>query len=332
MEFTFLGTSSGAPTMDRNVTGLAVRIDGHWDLFDCGEATQHQLLRTPLSLSKLQRIFISHLHGDHCFGLFGLLGSRSMDGSSTPLTIFGPPGLQTMIETVLAASSTHLTYPTEINEVHPNGGRVIDDDAMTVDAVPLTHRVTSLAWSIRERDRPGKFDVDAARAAGVPEGPLFGRLQRGESVELDDERTIDPVDVTGPSRPGRHIVIAGDNAAPAALFERTEGADVAVHEATYTEPVLETLGDDRGHSTAARVARAAHAHGVDNLILTHFSPRYADHGDGPTIDDVRDEARQHFDGGLHLASDLDRIEIAHDGRSIHPTPGTTGTKASPAAC
>jgi len=316
MELTFLGTSSGAPTMDRNVTGLALRTGGHWDLFDCGEATQHQLLRTSLSLSKLRRIFISHLHGDHCFGLFGLLGSRSMDGSTTPLTIFGPPGLRTMIDAVLQASSTHIAYPMEVHEVAPDGGRVIDDEAMTVDAVPLTHRVTSLAWSMRERERPGQFNVEAARSAGVPEGPMFGRLQRGEAVELEDGRRVAPDDVTGPSRPGRRILIAGDNASPAALFEQAEGADVAVHEATYTEPVLTTLGDDRGHSTAARVASAAQRHGVRNLILTHFSPRYADHGDGQTIDDVRHEALHHFDGGLYLANDFDRISISRDGTSI----------------
>lgn len=316
MELTFLGTSSGAPTMDRNVTGLALRSGKHWDLFDCGEATQHQLLRTPLSLSKLRRIFISHLHGDHCFGLFGLLGSRSMDGSTTPLTIFGPRGLRAMVDVVLTASATHLTYPLEIHEIGDEGGRVIDDDAMTIDAVPLTHRVTSLAWSMRERERPGLFDVDAARAAGVPEGPMFGRLQRGEMVELDDGRIVRPGAVTGPSRPGRRIVIAGDNAAPAALFERTEGADVAVHEATFTEPVLATLGDDRGHSTAARVAIAAQENGVRNLILTHFSPRYADYGSGLQITDVGDEARQHFSGDLRLARDFDRIEISSDGATM----------------
>lgn len=305
--------------MQRNVTGLALRIDGHWDLFDCGEATQHQLLRTPLSLFKLRRIFISHLHGDHCFGLFGLLGSRSMDGSTAPLTVFGPIGLRAMVDAVLTASETHLTYPLELHEVGPAGGFVFADDAMSVDALPLTHRVTSLAWSLRERERPGHFDVESARAAGVPDGPMFGRLQRGEAVDLDDGRRVEPGTVTGPSRPGRRLIISGDNAAPDALFERTGGADVAVHEATYTEPVLAKLGDDRGHSTAARVAIAAQERGVRNLILTHFSPRYADHpdnGSGLTIDAVRDEARQHFDGGLHLARDFDRIEISHDGLSI----------------
>ncbi len=317
MELTFLGTSSGAPTTERNVTGVALRVDGHWDLFDCGEATQHQLLRTPLSLFKLRHVFISHLHGDHCFGLFGLLGSRSMDGATTPVTVFGPPGLRAMVETVLTASSTHLVFPLDIHEVDPAGERTVDSAGMTIDAVSLTHRVTSFAWSLREADRPGHFDVEAARAARVPEGALFGRLQRGESVELDDGRLVEPHEVVGPARTGRRIVIAGDNSAPASLFERTEGADVAVHEATFTEPVLAALGDDHGHSTAARVARAAQSTGVRNLVLTHFSPRYGPPGSsGQSIDEVRDEAREHFDGGLHLAADFDRIEISHDGASI----------------
>ncbi len=316
MELTFLGTSSGVPTSDRNVAGVALRVDGRWDLFDCGEGTQHQLLRTSLSLSKLRRVFISHLHGDHCFGLFGLLGSRSMDGASAPLTIFGPLGLRTMIETVFELSSTHITFPLDVHEIGPTGGRVVDADDMTVDALPLTHRVTSFAWSLRERDRPGMFDVESARAAGVPDGPLFGRLQRGEAVTLDDGRRVEPSRVVGPIRPGRRIVIAGDNSDPDALFERTNGADVAVHEATYTEPVLATLGDDHGHSTAARVACAAQRHGVRNLVLTHFSARYALAGDGLTIGDVRDEAQQHFEGGLHLAQDLDRIEISSDGSTM----------------
>ena len=324
MELTFLGTSAGAPTKDRNVAGVALRIDGRWDLFDCGEATQHQLLRTQLSLFKLHRIFISHLHGDHCFGLFGLLASRSMDGAAPPLTVFGPPGLRAMIETVLSTSSTHLVSPVNIHEVDPAGERVIDADEMTIDAIPLTHRVTSMAWFVQEADRPGHFDVEAARSTGVPEGRLFGQLQRGQAVDLDDGRRVESREVTGPIRLGRRIVIAGDNSAPAALFERTGGADVVVHEATYTEPVLTALGNDHGHGTAARVAQAAQSSGVRNLVLTHFSPRYGHSNtstsSGLTVDDVRDEARQHFDGGLHLANDFDRIEVSHDGSTINLMP------------
>jgi len=320
MELTFLGTSAGAPTAERNVSGLALRIGGSWDLFDCGEGTQHRLMQTPLSLAKLRRVFISHLHGDHCFGLFGILGSRSMNRSSTPLSVFGPPGLKHMIDVVLEASSTWLTYPLEVHEVPIEGGRVVDDDAMVIDALPLTHRVTSFAWLLHERDRPGVFDVDAARAAGVPDGPLFGQLQRGDPVVLDGGQKVEPGAVCGPPRPGRRIVIAGDNSAPAELFERTAGGDVVVHEATYTEPVLAKMEEDFGHSTAARVAIAAQHSGVGNLVLTHFSPRYGIAGGALTMDDVHAEAEAHYDGNLHLALDFDRIAIANDGASIEVNP------------
>lgn len=321
MELTFLGTSAGAPTAERNVSGLALRMGRQWDLFDCGEGTQHRLMRTPLSLPKMRRVFISHLHGDHCFGLFGVLGSRSMDRSAAPLSIYGPPGLQNMLDVVLEASSTYLTYPLEVHEVGADGGRVIDDDEMTVDALPLTHRVMSFAWSLREKDRPGVFNVEAAIAAGVEPGPLFGRLRQGETVELADGTRVEPDAMVGPPRPGRQVIIAGDNSAPVELLDRTGGVDVLVHEATYTEEVLATMEEDFGHSTAARVAIAAQQSGVRNLILTHFSPRYGYTGSGPTIADVGDEARAHFDGGLHLANDLDRIEIAHDGSEIDVVSG-----------
>lgn len=321
MEITFLGTSAGTPTIERNVSGLALRRGRRWDLFDCGEATQHRLLHTSLSMTRLRRIFVSHLHGDHWFGLFGLLGSRSMDRAVSPLTIIGPVGLRSMVETVVAGSSAHIGFPIEFVEVDTDGGVVIDDDGGTVTALPLAHRVTSFAWLIEEPTRPGRLDAAAATRLGVDPGPSFGRLQRGEEVMLADGRQVTPDNVMGTPRPGRRIVIAGDNSAPDALLDRTGSVDVLVHEATYTEPVLDALGDDHGHSTAGRVARAARVHGVGSLVLTHFSPRYASGGD-TTIDDVRQEARSQFDG-VHLASDLDRFEITPDG-SLRRSGGVEG--------
>ena len=316
MEFTFLGTSSGAPTNARNVTGVARSVGGRWDLFDCGEATQHQLLRTHLSIPKLNRIFISHLHGDHCFGLFGLLGSRSMANTTRPLTIYGPVGLEEMVTVVLRASSTHLQYPLEIVEVPDTGGLVVDTDREQITAIPLTHRVTSMGWHIVEAERPGKFDPEAATAAGVPAGPLFAQLQRGEAVALDDGTSVHPAAVIGQDRPGRRIFVAGDNADPAALIEQTGPLDLLIHESTYTEAVLANMEHDYGHSTAARVARACDGN-VRNLVLTHFSPRFGPPGTAsPTIDDVRAEAAAHYDGNLALASDFDRYTLSIDGDAI----------------
>lgn len=313
VELTFLGTSSGAPTKDRNVSGVAVSDGGAWDLFDCGEATQHRLLHTPLSLAKLRRVFISHLHGDHWFGLFGLLGSRSMAQAMSPLTVIGPVGLQVMVEAVLAGSSTHLTYRLDFIEVADEGGVVVDDASSRITALPLTHRVTSFAWFIEEVDRPGRFDAARARHLGVPVGPMFASLQRGDDVELEDGAVVASVDVMGPSRAGRRIVVSGDNSAPGRLLERTGPLHLLVHEATFTEPVVEAMGGDHGHSTARRVAIAAARCGVDALILTHFSARYGPSGTIGGLDDVEAEARTHFDGVLHLAADLDVFDVSADG-------------------
>lgn len=314
MELTFLGTSSGTPTRDRNVTAVALRRGSSWDLFDCGEGTQHRLLSTSLSLTRLRRIFISHLHGDHCFGLFGLLGSRSMSGGSRPLDIYGPEGLEEMVTTVLRHSDTHLGYPVTFHVVPEDGRRVVESTEETIDGVALDHRVTSFGWCIRERDRPGVFDPDRAAALGVDPGPAFGQLQRGESVTTVDGSTVHPDSVVGPPRAGRSLIISGDNRDPARLLTTTGPVQLLVHEATFTEPVLERLGDDRGHSTAARVGRAAQNAALSHLILTHFSPRYGPPGcSGQSVDEIRTEAAEQFDGNLHLAQDYARYELDHHG-------------------
>jgi ribonuclease Z len=314
MQLTFLGTSSGAPTKDRNVTGLAVRAGGEWDLYDCGEATQHRLLDTPLSLHKLRNVFISHLHGDHVFGLFGLLASRSMGDPTRPVTVYGPVGIEAMVRAVLKTSESGITYPLDFHELGDDGGLVLDDERRTVEALPLNHRVTSFAWWVQERPRPGTFDVDRARELGVPDGPLFGQLKAGEAVELDGGTTVKPGDVVGAERSGRSFVISGDNNDPASLLARTPGAQLLVHEATFTEPILANLDWDYGHSTAARVAKAAAVAEVPNLILTHFSPRFGRDPSGPTtIDDVRNEAASHYKGNLQLADDYAEFEFTSEG-------------------
>lgn len=315
MELVFLGTSAGVPTSDRNVSAVALVDGGRWDLFDCGEATQHQLLRTPLSLAKLRTVFISHLHGDHCFGLFGLLASRAMSGAAESLTVVGPLGVRDMVTTVLDKSSTYLDFDLHFRELPSEGGVVEADGEPRVEAVPLTHRVDSFAWSISRGPRPGRFDAAAAVRLGVAPGPQFAELQRGHSVEVDGGRFVHPREVVGPQRPGTALVIAGDNSDPARLLERVGPVDLLVHEATFTEEVLARLGDDRGHSTAARVAKAAADAGVRALILTHFSPRFrstpaATH----SIEEVEAEASALYSANLHLANDFDTFRIDLDGR------------------
>lgn len=313
VEVTFLGTSSGTPTKDRNVTAVALRNGRSWDLFDCGEATQHQLLHVNLSLPRLRRIFISHLHGDHCYGLFGLLGSRAMSGGRTPLDIFGPLGLEKMVRTVLDLSSSHVDYPLRFHELDERGGRVVHEDT-TIDAVPLDHRVTSFAWWIQEPDRPGEFDAERAVELGVQPGPDFARLHQGHAVVSTDGRSISPEDVVGPERRGRSMVIAGDNRDPQRLLSHTGGLDLLVHEATYTEDVVASIGEDYGHSTAHRVGVAAADAGVSNVVLTHFSPRYGSSSRASrSVQELYDEAAASYRGGLFLAEDFARYELHVDG-------------------
>ena len=303
LELTFLGTSAGMPTRDRNVTGLALRDGAGWDLFDCGEGTQHQLLATPLSLVRLERVFISHLHGDHCLGLFGLLGSRAVGGASAPLVVFGPEGLSELVRTVLDRTDTHLSYELELVEVPADGGAVVSGD-VSYAAIPLDHRITSFAWLRTEAERPGVFDATRAQELGVAPGPDFGRLQRGHVVTTADGVVVQPEQVMGPPRPGRRLVIAGDNRDPASLVAAAGPLDLLVHEATFTEDVVELLGDDRGHSTGRRLGSAAE--GVaSTLAITHFSPRYGPPGAGGTsVDELMAEVRESYTGRLVVAQDL----------------------------
>ena len=318
MKIQFLGTSAGTPTRARNVTGLALGFDQgrDWYLFDCGEATQHQLLKSPFSLARLSKIFITHLHGDHIFGLPGLLASRSMAGSAKRgLTLYGPKGIREFVETALRLSASTLTFPLKIIEF-TKAGRLYEDDGEIMETVRLSHDVPSFAYVLTEADRPGRFDIEKAKAAGVPSGPLFGQLHAGKTITLENGRTLSGADFAGPSQPGRKVIIGGDNEDPALLKNHLQGADLFIHEATMTEDVKQGLSFDARHSTAADVARVAQAAGLKNLILTHISPRFGSHSSdkGHKISEVEDEARLYFSGPLFMAEDLAMYKLDLDGK------------------
>ncbi|MEL6547915.1 MAG: ribonuclease Z [Myxococcota bacterium] len=310
MHLTFLGTGGGMPTRERNVSALALSLGSRWFLFDCGEGTQHRLMHTALSLGKLSRVFISHLHGDHVYGLFGLLGTRSMLGLSQTLDIYGPTGIEEMVRTVMGLSAMHSKSPLIFHELGEDGGSVLDTERLCIEAYPLDHRVPCLAWHIKERESQGALDMDKVRDLGVPVGPALGQLKRGETVVLANGSSVSPFQVLGPTARGRSVIIAGDNRDPESLLARSGPVDVLVHEATFTEEVLARLPDDKGHSTAARVGHAAQGR-VKNLVLTHFSARYQ-RSDG-SIEQVSDEAQKHFTGTLILADDLARFQLSRDG-------------------
>jgi len=275
MELFFLGTSAGVPTRTRNVTSILLDLQhptrsGLW-MFDCGEGTQQQLLRTAAHPGKLDKIFITHLHGDHLFGLPGLLCSRSMAGNIQPLTIYGPPGIREFVETSLRISGSWTDYPLEIIEIKP--GVVFKDDAYTVTAAALNHPVECYGFRIEERDKPGALDGAALIAAGVPFGPLFQQLKRGESVTLEDGRTINGAAYISRPRPGKKLAIFGDTAPCENALALAQGVDLLVHEATL-EVAMEEKANSRGHSSTHQAARLARDAQVKKLIVTHVSSRY----------------------------------------------------------
>ena len=274
LTLTFLGTGAGSPSLTRNVSSVGlswVQRGGLW-LFDAGEGTQQQVLRSPLRLSQLEHVFITHLHGDHVFGLPGLLASRSgAQDIETPVTIWGPPGLDEWLRATLRLTATGLRFPLTVQTV--SDGLIFEDDVRQVFCRRLAHRIPSYGYAIAEKPRPGTFDAAQAEALGVPPGPLYGRLKAGERLTLHDGRTVDGRALVGPPRPGRKVVICGDTGVTSATAELASGADVLVHEATFlTEQAEKAVAS--GHSTAAGAARVAAAAHAGTLILTHVSPRY----------------------------------------------------------
>lgn len=274
MELIFLGTSAGIPTKGRNVTSLALNLQdsrsAFW-LFDCGEGTQHQMLHTRLSAGKIEKIFITHLHGDHLFGLPGLLCSRSMAGCQTPLTLYGPAGLKTFIDNTLSLSGSYLTYPLEVVEII--SGAVCEDERRVVTAYPMSHTLTCVGYRIEERPKPGALDVARLTQEGIRPGPWFQQLKRGESVTLEDGRILNGADYLGPSTPGRSLAIFGDTRPSEAGRLLAAGVDVMVHEATMEANMAESA-NKRGHSTTEQAATLAREAGAGRLIITHISARY----------------------------------------------------------
>ncbi|SFE67446.1 RNAse Z [Phytobacter palmae] len=288
MELIFLGTSAGVPTRTRNVTAILLNLQhptqaGLW-LFDCGEGTQHQLLRTSFNPGKLDRIFITHLHGDHLFGLPGLLCSRSMAGNAQPLTIYGPKGIREFVETSLRLSGSWTDYPLTIEEV--SEGQVVDDGLRRVTAFALNHPVECYGYRIEEHDKPGALDARALTALGIPPGPLFQRLKNGETVTLADGRIIHGEDFLAPATPGKKLAIFGDTAPCPAALQLAQDVDMMVHEATL-EYAMEEKANSRGHSSTHQAAQLARDAGVGRLIITHVSSRYDAEGSQHLLSECR---------------------------------------------
>jgi ribonuclease Z len=314
MEIQFLGTSSGTPTKARNVSALALRSPtlGYWVLVDCGEGTQHQILHTTLSLMQLRAIFITHIHGDHCYGLPGLLASAGMLNRFEPLFIVAPQAVREFVECVLHTSQLCLPYPIQFVDVANAAAADLLPD-LEVGVAELSHRVPSFGYSFTEKAVENKLDAEKLRRDSVPAGPLWGQLQQGEDVTLADGRVLRPRDYLLPPRQPRKVIVGGDNDTPALLAGQARTAQVLVHESTYTEDVLVKMGPGPQHSSALRVARFASEANIPNLVLTHFSPRYEQDKGPLSLAQVEEEARGVYSGRLFLARDFDRYVLDRHG-------------------
>lgn len=294
------------PTRSRNVSSIALRLPQRAEvwLFDCGEGTQHQILRSDIRISQITKIFVTHMHGDHIYGLMGLLASCGLAGNPSRIDIYGPPKLEDYIKACSRYSQTHFSYPVNVHTVQP--GFLFEDEDFTVSCGELKHRLPAFGYRIAEKDRPGRFNVDRAKALGIPSGPLYGKLKRGEVVTLPDGRKIRGADLCGATEIGRKFVYCTDTVFCDGAIDLAQDADVLVHEATFAHQD-EELAYQRLHSTTRMAAQVALLAQVKHLIMTHFSPRYAP-GNAIGLDDLLKEAQAIFPNTT-MAQDFLTYEI-----------------------
>ncbi|WP_256329480.1 MULTISPECIES: ribonuclease Z [unclassified Variovorax] len=311
MKLTFLGTSSGTPTRHRNVSGLAVQtvLNADWFLIDCGEGTQHRVLQTSLSLNDLVAVCITHVHGDHCYGLPGLLASAGMGKRTKPLKLIAPLPVWEWFEATRALTDLHLPYEVEHVDLEDQP-LVYEAPGVRIDRHVLRHRVPSHAYRVQVETRRSRLKADALRAIGLPPGPAWRALQTGEDVPFNGEvlRSADYADTQVDTA---IAVLGGDNAEPALLRDACKGAQLLVHEATFTQDALDKVGPGPMHSSARLLAEFAQIVEVPNLILTHFSARHQNE-EGMTA--LMAETQAHYSGNAFLANDLDVYELDSAGK------------------
>jgi ribonuclease Z len=282
----FLGTSASRPTVERGVSAVAIEREGETLLFDCGEGTQRQMMRYRVSFT-LRDIFFTHFHADHFLGLPGLLRTMALQGRTEAMHLWGPSGAVRFLKNAAALGAERATFPLQIHEIE--AGQVLKRGDYNIAAVSAVHRgPPALNYALIEDERRGRFNPERARELGIPEGPLWGRIHRGESVRLDDGRVIDPSVLVGPTRAGRRIVLTGDTRPCEATIEEARNADLLVHEATFADEEAERARET-GHSTAREAAEVALRAGVKRLVLTHLSARYT-----RDTSDLEREAREVF--------------------------------------
>lgn len=270
LSLTFLGTAASIPTVDRNVAGLAVQREGETILFDCGEGNQRQMMRYGVGFT-FREIFFTHYHADHMLGVTGLLRTMGLQDRSTPVTLYGPKGGQRILGVAISLGIEKNKFPVEIVEVKP--GDRLKREEYDIVVFETQHRADTVGYALAEHPRLGRFNPERARQLGIPEGPLWGRLHKGETVTLADGRTVRPAELVGDRRDGRTLIYTGDTRPHLSVIEAAKGADLLVHEATFASDEMERARET-GHSTAAEAARVALEAGARRLVLTHISSRY----------------------------------------------------------
>jgi ribonuclease Z len=294
----FLGTSASRPTVERGLASVAIQREGETLLFDCGEGTQRQMMRYGVSFA-LDDIFFTHFHTDHLIGVIGLLRTLQLQGRTAPMRLFGPRGAHKLLRQAATFGGDRLGFPVETIEVEP--GTPITRTGYAIHPFAVDHAgASAVGYALREEERRGRFHPDLAKAFGVPEGPLWGRLHRGERIRLDDGREIDAATLVGPSRAGRIVVLTGDTRPCAATIQAAHLADLLIHEATFAGDEA-PRAIETGHSTAAEAGQVAQLAKVKRLVLTHISARYS-----RDAREVEREAAAHFPA----------VTVARDGMEI----------------
>jgi len=304
LSVTFLGTSAARPTVERNVSAMALVREGETLLFECGEGTQRQMMRYGVSFA-LSEIFFTHFHADHFLGVIGLIRTLGLQTRAEPMTLYGPKGAKKLLAQALQLGVERVPFEVDVREVKPGdiiGSNRAPRTAYQIDVFATEHGGGSVGYALKEHERPGRFDPEKARAAGVPEGPLWGKLQRGETVGLADGRTVKAEGIVGPTRPGRVVVFTGDTRPCAAVVDAAQGADLLIHEATFGEEEKERA-KETGHSTAREAAQVALAAKARRLVLSHVSARYS-----ISADELVKEAREVFKETV-VAKDGMTIEV-----------------------
>ena len=310
MTLTFLGTSAGKPTRERNVSALGLEFeqDNKWYLFDCGEGTQRQIMQSRLSLGRLDTIFITHLHGDHYYGLPGLLATKKLDGILKPITLYGPEGIKTFLECALGLSEAHLGYT--LNIIEYKRGESFIFDKFSLKVLPLVHSKESVAFYIKENDITNRLNEEKLRELGLEPSPLYGELKRGKQITFQG-KTVDAKEYMLEPVIGRSLIIAGDNSRPEVLESYLEDLDLLIHECTYTQDVYDKLVQKVLHTTAKELGAVVQAKGVKNLIANHIDPRYNKNGT-LDVEMIYNEIKSRYEGRLFVADDFDVYYLGRD--------------------